>query len=262
MACFSTLLSPPSSLLPLSQRLYNPSMPSRIGTLRETHLHAALKQHYARPGDVLETPVDGFVADIRRGDALIEIQTGSFSALRRKLPRLLEQYQVLLVHPVAVERWLINEDAAGARTRRKSPRHGAWRDVFGEMVSLAELAAHPNFALEVVLVKDEQVRVPAPPPKRRRRWRARQWHPVERRLLSVEGAVRLVEPVDYLSALPPGLAAPFTNRDLAGALKVPAWSAARITYCLRKMGAITDVGRKGRAVLYAISGEMATTDEG
>ncbi|HRE25777.1 MAG TPA: hypothetical protein PK954_04005, partial [Anaerolineales bacterium] len=70
-------------------------------------------------------------------------------------------------------------------TRRKSPRRGAWRDVFGELVSLAELAAHPNFALEVVLVKDEQVRRPAPPPKRRRRWRARQWHPVERRLLSV-----------------------------------------------------------------------------
>lgn len=228
-------------------------MPSRIGTLRENHLHAALKQHYAQPGDVLETPVDGFVADIRRGDALIEIQTGSFSALKRKLPQLLTHYQVLLVHPIAIERWLINEDASGTRTRRKSPRRGVWRDVFGELVSLAELAAHPNFALEVVLVKDEQVRQPAPPPKRRRRWRARQWHPVERRLLSVEGAVRLIEPADYLIALPESLATPFTNRDLARALKIQAWSAARITYCLRKMGAIVDVGRSGRSVLYAIN---------
>ncbi len=228
-------------------------MPSRIGTLRETHLHAALKDHYAQPGDVLETPVGGFVADIRRGDALIEIQTGSFSALRRKLPQLLESYQVLLVHPIAVERWLINEDAVGARTRRKSPRRGVWRDVFGELVSLAALAAHPNFALEVVLVKDEQVRRPAPPPKRRRRWRARQWHPVERRLLSVEGTVRLIQPSDYLSALPEGLTQPFTNRDLARALKTQPWFAARITYCLRKMGAIVDVGRSGRAVLYAVA---------
>ncbi len=238
-------------------------MPSRIGTLRETHLHAALKQHYAQPGDVLETPVDGFVADIRRGDALIEIQTGSFSALRRKLPRLIEHYQVLLVYPVAIERWLINEDAEGRRlTRRKSPRRGAWRDVFGELVSLAELAAHPNFALEVVLVKDEQVRRPAPPPKRRRRWRARQWHPVGRRLLSVEGAVRLIEPADYLSALPAGLAAPFTNRDLAQALHTPSWAAARITYCLRKMGAIVDVGRSKRSVLYALRDEgPRTADE-
>lgn len=229
-------------------------MPSRIGTLRETHLHAALKQHYARPGDLIEIPVGGYVADIQRGDALIEIQTGSFSALRRKLPQLLENYQVLLVHPIAIERWLINEDAAGTRTRRKSPKRGTWRDVFTELVSLAELAAHPNFALEVVLVKDEQVRQPAPPPKRRRRWRARQWHPVERRLLSVEGTVRLIEPADYLIALPGALTSPFTNRDLAQALKVPSWVAARITYCLRKMGAITVVGRSGRAVLYEVPG--------
>lgn len=227
-------------------------MPSRIGTLRETHLHAALKQHYAQPGDLIEFPVDGYVADIRRGDALIEIQTGSFSALRRKLPQLLANYQVLLVHPIAIERWLVNEDAAGTRIRRKSPRRGTWRDVFAELVSLAELAAHPNFALEVVLVKDEQVRQPAPPPTRRRRWRARQWHPVERRLLSVEGTLRLIEPVDYLVALPETLVMPFTNRDLATALKTPAWAAARITYCLRKMGAIVDVGRSGRAVLYSV----------
>lgn len=65
--------------------------------------------------------------------------------------------------------------------------------------------------------------------------------------------MRLIEPADYLVALPEGLATPFTNRDLARALKTQAWSAARITYCLRKMGAIVDVGRSGRSVLYAIN---------
>ena len=62
----------------------------------------------------------------------------------------------------------------------------------------------------------------------------------------------MIEPVDYLVALPETLVMPFTNRDLATALKIPAWAAARITYCLRKMGAIVDVGRSGRAVLYSV----------
>ena len=42
--------------------------PVTIGELREGPLHAALKRWYARPGDVLEAPLAGFVIDIVRGD--------------------------------------------------------------------------------------------------------------------------------------------------------------------------------------------------
>src|SRR5262245_41716920 len=65
-----------------------------IGVLNESPLHAALKQWYARPGDLLETAVDGFVVDIVRGDVLIEIQTGHFAAIRSKLASLLQSHPV------------------------------------------------------------------------------------------------------------------------------------------------------------------------
>ena len=61
----------------------------QIGTLNEKSLHAALKEWYALPGDRFEVAVDGFVADIVRGEQLIEIQTRSFPAMKRKLRRLL-----------------------------------------------------------------------------------------------------------------------------------------------------------------------------
>ena len=50
-------------------------MPNTIGTLNEKSLHAALKEWYAKPEDLIEVPVDGFTVDIVRGDLLIEIQT-------------------------------------------------------------------------------------------------------------------------------------------------------------------------------------------
>ena len=80
-----------------------------IGNLRETALHAALKAWYARPGDEWEAPVAGYFVDLRRGDVLIEIQTRNFSAIKRKLARLLDEYTVRLVHPVAQEKYIVRE---------------------------------------------------------------------------------------------------------------------------------------------------------
>ena len=54
-----------------------------INIYRESALHAALKAAYALPGDRIEAPVSGYVADILRSDAdgaelCIEVQTGSY----------------------------------------------------------------------------------------------------------------------------------------------------------------------------------------
>jgi hypothetical protein len=57
----------------------------RIGTLNEGALHAQLKDWYRCPGDRIAQVVNGFVVDLVRGDLLVEIQTGSFAPLRRKL---------------------------------------------------------------------------------------------------------------------------------------------------------------------------------
>ena len=51
-----------------------------IGVLNEGHLHAALKDWYARPGDRVEVPVEAYHVDLVRDGLLIEIQTGSFSS--------------------------------------------------------------------------------------------------------------------------------------------------------------------------------------
>jgi hypothetical protein len=124
----------------------DPSTGTAIGTLRERPLHAALKRWYARPGDRIEAAVDGYVVDLVRGDLLIEIQTRGFATLRAKLTDLLERgHRVRVVHPIAVDRWLIRIDGGGSvLTRRRSPRHGALVDIASELVSFPHLVAHPE----------------------------------------------------------------------------------------------------------------------
>jgi hypothetical protein len=227
------------------------SEPPHIGTLRETALHAALKQYCARPGDEIEARVGGHVADLRRGDLLIEIQTQNFAAFKRKIARLLDDYRVRVVHPIAVAKWITRVSADGEKIgRRKSPRRGELADIFLELVSLAALLSHRNFSLEVLLIHEEEIRTPAKPSKRRRRWK-KEWRTHDRRLLEVVEWEVFESPADYAHRfLPAGLPQPFTNRALAKALGQPAFIAQKITYCFQKMGLIEAAGKKGRAKLF------------
>jgi len=228
-----------------------------IGTLRESDLHAALKRHYARPTDQIEVAVDGYVIDIvrrneLRGDELIEIQTRHFAALKRKLPQLLETHRVRLIYPIAQAKWITRVKADGQTLigRRKSPRRGVLEDVFVELVSLPELMAHPNFTLEVVLTHEEEVRCPR---SGRKRYRAREWRVCNRRLLNVIESIEFAAPADFQRFIPTDLPAPFTSRELAQALQRPDYFAHKITYCLRKMGVLTVVGKRQRAWLYVLT---------
>ena len=60
-------------------------------------------------------------------------------------------------------------------------------------------------------------------------------------------------PEHWLALLPPGLAQPFTTRDLAEAAGLRRSLAQKMAYCLRKMDAIEAVGKRERSVLYRIA---------
>lgn len=221
---------------------------TQISTLNEKPLHAALKEWYAQPGDVLEVPVDGYIIDIVRGDLLVEIQTRSFSSLKKKLAVLTDSHPVRLVHPIAQEKWIVKLAGAGLSpvSRRKSPKRGHVEDIFAELVSFPQLLANPRFSLEVLLVQEDELRRHDP----NRGWRRRGWMTVERRLLRVVDRQVFETPQDVGHLLPPVLAEPFTTADLAAALSRPRRLAQQMAYCLREMGIIAPVGKHRNAILY------------
>ncbi len=224
-------------------------MTNQIGTLNEKPLHAALKRWYARAGDLTEAPVDGFTVDIVRGDWLIEIQTRNLSAIRGKLYTLTQRHCVRLVYPVAQEKWIVrlSKTDKSVLGRRKSPKRSTVENLFEELVSIPQLIAHPNFSIEVVLIQEEEVRREV----NTRRGQRRGWVTHERRLLEVVGQCLLETPADLLALIPTTLKDPFTTTDLAHAIGRTPWLAQKMAYCLREMGAITVIGKRGRGLLYA-----------
>ncbi len=226
----------------------------RIGTLGEWALHAALKAQLAQPGDQIEAQVAGYQIDVLRyeadGPLLIEVQTGNFAHIRDKLHALLDaDYRVLLVYPVAQTRWLVdmNADGTALLRRRKSPRHGRAEDLFRELVAFPSLIHHPGLQIELLLIHDEEVRHD----DGNGSWRRRGRSIADRRLLKVVDRRRFADAQSLGALLPRGLPESFTTAEIGRLAHISRPLAGKMAYCLREMGVITQVGKQGRAYLYA-----------
>lgn len=201
-----------------------------IGILGEKTLHATLKLWLDDDPTHHEIPLpQGSVADIFDGERIIEIQTANFTALRKKLEKLLDTYPVTVVHPLVRVKWVSWIDpVTGEITKpRRSGRRGSFTDAGKQLIYLLPLLGHPNLTVRLVLLDVEEQRLLDG-------WGnggKRGCHRAERLPLALGESVTLTSPADYAALLPPELPTPFTatqfgkaarlqGRNLQGTLKV------------------------------------------
>lgn len=221
---------------------------SNIGTLHESSLHADLKLWYKESEDQLEASVDNFIIDIVRDDLLIEIQTKNFSIIKRKLEKLMANHKILLIHPIVKDKWIINVEPQTNRaiSKRLSPKHNSYVGIFEELIRIPEFISNLNFAIELPLVQIEEYRKN----EGNGSWTRNGWSIYDRKLVKVLEKKTFYTPIDFLMLKPTSLKTPFTNLELAYSLKISLNLARKMSYCLRKMGLIEVVGKKGRSLLF------------
>ncbi|MBQ7338016.1 MAG: hypothetical protein IJW40_06120 [Clostridia bacterium] len=158
---------------------------SGIGTLNEKHLHAILKDYMCedrarqevrlddhiitgrypiRDDKIIKRDADRYVADIlTEADEIIEIQTGSFYPLVKKLDFYLRMTdcRVTVVHPIAAQKWLryLDGNSGELSARRRSPKHEGVKDIAHELYWLAPYLAEPRFSLQLELLEVEEIRM-------------------------------------------------------------------------------------------------------
>ncbi|QDT99604.1 hypothetical protein [Gimesia aquarii] len=219
----------------------------------ETSLHRQLKSYYAPNADCEEITLGAYRIDAVDGDRLIEIQHGSLGAIRDKVKCLLEEYDVHVVKPIAVRKYLIKRQKKDGKTlsARFSPRRGSVFDLFDDLVHFTNVFPHPRLTLEVALTIQEEHRTARKP----RRWKGKDYRVQDRVLRSVEEQIEFKTAADLLDLIPGKLPSPFHTKDLATAAGVQRWLAQKMAYCLRNTGAIELVGKEKNALLYEIADE-------
>jgi hypothetical protein len=76
---------------------------------------------------------------------------------------------------------------------------------------------------------------------------------IDRKLLNVFDRIVFEDSRDFLEFLPKELDGYFTNKVLAYKLGISIRLAQKISYCLRKMGAISIAGKKSNELIFQVS---------
>ncbi len=223
---------------------------SNIGSVKESSLHAELKRLYSNTNTDHELNVCGFIVDVIKDDSIIEIQTGSFSKIKNKLSSLLQDYKVKLVYPIAYEKTLVVYDYKKEIIlyKRRSPKRGGLIDIVDEIIHITKLIPHPNFSLEVVLTKEEEIRSA----DGKGSWRRRGVSIVDRKLVEVIDRIEFLHVQDYLRLLPNNFPKPFTNRSISDIMNKSIRKVQKLTYSLKQMGLLQVIGKQGNAQVFEI----------
>jgi hypothetical protein len=190
----------------------------------------------------------GYVCDAVSEDGeMIEVQTGSFGPLKRKIPELLLQGPVRLVHPVIVRKTIETWDGQGALLRsRKSPRKGTAWDLFKALIYAPDLPTLRGLTLELALVDTLEKRVL----DGKGSWRRKGASITDRAIAEFHETLVFSAVRDYQCFLPFKAREKFTVKGLAEKAGIDRALAGKALYVLTRIGLAERVGKEGNAWVY------------
>lgn len=215
-----------------------------IGTYGERTLHRELKWRIEPSGAYHEIPVGKYIADIKDGRGITEIQTQSFHRLTGKLSAFLPEHRVTLVYPLAREKqivWADRQSGKAVRTRR-SPKRGTYYQAFRELYQIKALLTDSNLTVLLVLVDVSETRVAGANRKGYSR--------VDTQIRSIFGELRIGGAGDYQKLIPASLPERFTSADYAAETGLSKGNAGIALNTLAHVGAVRRTGKSGRFILY------------
>ncbi len=132
-----------------------------IGTYKEKKLHIILKKYFESDSAYHEIQTNGFIADIRRDDRIIEIETSGFSGLKPKLEAYLPEYYVTLVYPLAAKRYIswIDPETQEISPRRLSPKKANVYDAVFELVRILPYVNDEKLCIAAPLLEVDEYRM-------------------------------------------------------------------------------------------------------
>ncbi len=221
---------------------------SGIGTLGERTLHLILKRYFEPDSSLHEQKVGRFVADIKNGDGITEIQTRQFSAMRKKLTEFNKEHRVNVVYPIAETKYLtwVDPESGELSERRKSPRRGKPWDLLRELYALCPVMPLKNVRFTLVFMEMDEYKLLNGWDKNKKRGASR----CERIPTAICDTVTLSKPSDLAVMVPDTLCESFTVSEFAKAAKMTPKTASYAVGTLKKLGVIEHTDTKGKAYIY------------
>lgn len=220
-----------------------------IGTLGERTLHLILKSFLEPDTEYHEIKLGRYVADVCRGDEIIEIQTRAFAALAPKLSAYRPDFKVTVVYPIANVKYIswIDPETGEMSERHKSPKRGKPWDVLFELYALRSLLPSTGVRFMLVFMNMDEFKLLTGKSKNKKSLGATRFERVPTELCDI---LILDKPSDYAVLVPPTLEDEFTAAEFGKAAKMTQRTAWRALQVLLALGVIEHIGMRGKAFVY------------
>ena len=219
-----------------------------IGTLGEKTLHAVLKNYFEPHTENQEIKVGGYVADIVGENGVIEIQTGNFNKLLKKLERFLEFCNVTVVYPIAATKYLswMDMDSGEITSRRKSPRRGKIYDIIPELYKIKYTLDNPRLNICICMLELEEIRYLNGWSKDKKKGSSR----CDRIPAALTDEIHINSPYDYGIFLPDSLPEEFTSKDLSDHARISRSCAQTALNIFTYLEIVRRTGKRNNTIIY------------
>jgi len=249
-----------------------------ISIYGEKTLHRELKWYLEPRSMYHEVRVGKYIADIKNGDSITEIQTRALYKLNDKLAAFLPDYVVTLVYPIIRTKQIAIVDIESGTTlkTRRSPKRGNFYSAYPELYQIREFLTNHNLRLRLLLIDVLERRQPDGPDSGgkiggetgaetgieisaaaatavsgRRGRRRRNKIDSEIKAFGGDETIDCGRADDFGKLVPEALGEKFTTVDFAAAASLSKRDAGMALNVLHHVGVIQNIGKSGRYNLYA-----------
>ena len=222
-----------------------------IGTLAEKRMHAILKKYICPNEDFHEVGVlnTRYVSDVRIGNEVYEVQTGSFYPMKKKISHYLEatDCNVTVVHPIAAVKWVswVDPESMDISPRRKVRGYRA-EDLLPELYHLLPHLGNPRLHFRVLMLEVQDFRLLNGWSSDRKKGSNR----YERIPLSLLDEFEFTTPTDFYRFIPQDLPEHFTVKQFSSLTKLRGRDAYSAVRALAALGVITPAEPIGRSMAW------------
>lgn len=230
----------------IEKLISNNTIKSSIGTKQERTLHQYLKYYFCNESKYHEQKCYGYIVDILKDEKIIEIQTSSFNAMRKKLETLLSIYPITIVYPIIYEKIIHNYDEDGCLINiKKSPKKEHPLKIGKELYKINYLLNNKNLSFICPILKIEEHRIPYV-----NRYKQRKMTRIDQIPHELVDLVELKSKTDYQKLIP--FDNEFTALGFKKKLKLSDRESSAALIVLRTVKAIELVRKEGKKHIYKI----------
>jgi hypothetical protein len=222
----------------------------KIGTARESSLHKTLKYRYTS-GGTIEEEIAGFIADgINKKGEFVEVQTGSFGPLKKKIQAFADLGTVNIIHPIIINKYIeVFDNEKKKLYRRKSPKKGSIYDLFNYLLYAPELVLYPALSIELAMVDVNEKRIC----DGKGSWRRKGISIKDRELIAWHDCIKLNSRADYKRFIPFKKGQKFSSAEFAKKAGIITGLSCKTIYVLKKINMIQKTNKIGRTWFYQLS---------